>query len=928
MPSKKKKLKFKKGETLKRDEKGRLVAKNIEAIGDIELPDAKKPERKPLDKKMKSRRAKLITPKSKERTVRGVDESVIREDIKNLEEQEENRLIGGDEEEEEYGEKTEKEIEKEKKLGKKWGKRRGKDKKRGEKKLKKVLSNDKILNNQEKALERINKAEALINAGEQSTLSDDVSELRGLYEDGSLTFDDYKQLLKETSDENTPEKKEKRLFENIGLNSLVEKIASPFKRDDEKGASIRKLKKELFGGIGVDQQLTKDDVSKMTRREIARIAETDPERARKLAKEWLEEKNANKQYPAAAPAPERLTPEEYFPDLKRPIAVGTYSRKTLGSGNIYSAAGSVFPQGLEDARLRALQKQAAQKAKKLDNITTIPKTFEPYQNAYSQKFIEDIIMESKKYEGGIEEAMNDVDFLIKMAKFKDLGASMVEFKAYADKMTDFAKDNPYYTPTGKTLDLLEDYKSGRFVDRMDEWVDDPSKFNKLLEEVEATANLADLRDNFIDKAKTDQHFASKGWAESTIDELYNSASDLNALEDAITDLNEGNITAFMAMLKTIPLKRVDAWADSIMTSGQYKIPEGVDREDLIDMVLPFIGTELKVQSIKKAAAKASRRSTKHSETYNIYNNQEKLMGSANKPTPAFTQVKNLFDEARVEIDKGKSFSDTKNDMKPVVIEALNSNTNNDDFIERKGAVVAQMTSPKAKTYNTNLVGDPNVNGWTLDDGVNTSFQQYKENTEGMTVHSNVEQAFLDRVAGDTEVNIPVKITRQSVYSAYGYRDDDDKWHLLRFSDINDKDLMEQGIDGSKIKPVWLETGNAVFSHKEADSYQIVVKKKFDVDEDGNPTNDGTLAKQNYEVGKTISLGLSRAEAEEELKKYGEEFATIEDYQTTTSNESIPVSKIYLQTEDLDLETKGQANEAVENVAPNQIVIQGDGGVDF
>ena len=62
------------------------------------------------------------------------------------------------------------------------------------------------------------------------------------------------------------------------------------------------------------------------------------------------------------PAIEKLGLQDYFPNAGHRVAVGSYSRKTLGSGNIYAGAGFVAPMGIVDARRRALAKQARAKA--------------------------------------------------------------------------------------------------------------------------------------------------------------------------------------------------------------------------------------------------------------------------------------------------------------------------------------------------------------------------------------------------------------------------------------------------------------------------------------------------------------------------------------------------------------------------------------
>jgi hypothetical protein len=80
--------------------------------------------------------------------------------------------------------------------------------------------------------------------------------------------------------------------------------------------------------------------------------------------------------PRANIAIERMNVQDYFPNQHN-IAVGSYSRKTLGSGNIYVAGGAIVPMGIIDARKRKLEEQAIKKKETLDaalqwNIETAP----------------------------------------------------------------------------------------------------------------------------------------------------------------------------------------------------------------------------------------------------------------------------------------------------------------------------------------------------------------------------------------------------------------------------------------------------------------------------------------------------------------------------------------------------------------------------
>lgn len=83
---------------------------------------------------------------------------------------------------------------------------------------------------------------------------------------------------------------------------------------------------------------------------------------------------------------EKLGVQDYYPNIGRDIAVGTFSGSRIGSQTIYSGAGAALPMGLYDARKRALRDAAAEKKKQLDKFFDVIETAPQYTKAVNESY--------------------------------------------------------------------------------------------------------------------------------------------------------------------------------------------------------------------------------------------------------------------------------------------------------------------------------------------------------------------------------------------------------------------------------------------------------------------------------------------------------------------------------------------------------------
>lgn len=83
---------------------------------------------------------------------------------------------------------------------------------------------------------------------------------------------------------------------------------------------------------------------------------------------------------------EKLGVQDYYPNIGRDIAVGTFSGSRIGSQTIYSGAGAALPMGLYDARKRALKEAATEKKKQLDKFFDVIETAPQYTKAVNESY--------------------------------------------------------------------------------------------------------------------------------------------------------------------------------------------------------------------------------------------------------------------------------------------------------------------------------------------------------------------------------------------------------------------------------------------------------------------------------------------------------------------------------------------------------------
>lgn len=121
---------------------------------------------------------------------------------------------------------------------------------------------------------------------------------------------------------------------------------------------------------------------------------------------------------------EKLGVQDYYPEIGRNIAVGTFSGSRIGSQTIYSGAGGLLPMGLYDARKRALAETSKKKQAALDKIMELPNVV-PQLNEEYKPYAYDVIVSE------IEKNGNDYNRLIRN---KESMKEIIRVKTLAEKI--------------------------------------------------------------------------------------------------------------------------------------------------------------------------------------------------------------------------------------------------------------------------------------------------------------------------------------------------------------------------------------------------------------------------------------------------------------------------------------------------------------
>ncbi len=191
---------------------------------------------------------------------------------------------------------------------------------------------------------------------------------------------------------------------------------------------------------------------------------------------------------------------DIFPTIDQPLLIGNVSGRIIGNQPIFVAQGAVFPQGLVEARLNAIEKSAKERTKIKDQIfrDVIPEQ----TPAQFQKQIGDLAIDT--LQKGLKEvgfdALTDITnpkaikFRKDMNAISAIAADTVEFDELVDGIINDAKTKTNWVPP-EVFARAQAYKAGK--GNIKEWVDNPESFQKIKDGMRSYNNMITALKEFV-----------------------------------------------------------------------------------------------------------------------------------------------------------------------------------------------------------------------------------------------------------------------------------------------------------------------------------------------------------------------------------------------------------------------------------------------
>jgi hypothetical protein len=194
---------------------------------------------------------------------------------------------------------------------------------------------------------------------------------------------------------------------------------------------------------------------------------------------------------------EKLGVQDYYPEIGRDIAVGTFTGSRIGSQTIYSGAGGLLPQGLYDARKRALKDAAKTKQAALDKYYAgidIAAQFKPKFNEIVNDRMDNLLY--KKHGGNVSSFLADPESRREFSRLEAVAKNVNHYDAYASSvLKDAADDTKFIDP--EQVKNAEDIKRA-LVEDVDGVLNGEKDLSALFAKAQVYQNMIPQIDKVLD----------------------------------------------------------------------------------------------------------------------------------------------------------------------------------------------------------------------------------------------------------------------------------------------------------------------------------------------------------------------------------------------------------------------------------------------
>lgn len=233
------------------------------------------------------------------------------------------------------------------------------------------------------------------------------------------------------------------------------------------------------------------------------LSQYPPSERAKIIAEFNNSAKANKRN-VVEPAIEALGVQQYFPSLGSDnIRVGGYSGKVIGNVDIFVPRGGQLPFGYRDARKRAMEKQAQEKAIQAEKIKQLHyDTADQYQAQFDDLYMRtmDTYLKSTNYD--YNELANgrsqlSREFIKTNQKFENTAKEILYVDAINKKVLEDLQSGKE-VPQG-VIEAIAEWKEGQL--NLEEFIKDGGKFPQLAEKLKSYANIIEITDKMADQMK-------------------------------------------------------------------------------------------------------------------------------------------------------------------------------------------------------------------------------------------------------------------------------------------------------------------------------------------------------------------------------------------------------------------------------------------
>jgi hypothetical protein len=266
---------------------------------------------------------------------------------------------------------------------------------------------------------------------------------------------------------------------------------------------------------------------------------------------------------------EKLGVQDYYPEIGRDIAVGTFTGSRIGSQTIYSGAGGLLPQGLYDARKRALNEAAKAKNAALDKYYSgidIAAQFKPKFNETVNDAMDNLLY--KKHGGNVNAFLADPESRREFSRLEAVAKNVNHYDAYATSVLKDAADDTKFIDA-EQIKNAQDIKRA-LVDDVDGVLNGKKDLSSLFAKAQVYQNMIPQIDKVLDDVLAEGRIGKLPINMRT-GGVYNDPKFVSERDQFMQKLNDGTLDQahYISGFKKFFTGDYERIIDGMVQSGKY-----------------------------------------------------------------------------------------------------------------------------------------------------------------------------------------------------------------------------------------------------------------------------------------------------------------------------------------------------------------------